>query len=134
SDAILVTGVDPVPALVEVTVEQRIPGGDDEVGWRPSAPADLGAQIAVSSAALATGTTGAPAPLWEGTVTLPATFAPGSLRLVIQEREHLLTDLLQGYSYQEIVDLDSGLHKRETVTGQYRPGAGRVVFAETINL
>lgn len=125
------TGIEPVPALIEVTVEQQIPG-DDDAAWRQPAAADLGVQIAVSSAVPATGTTNASAPLWEGTVTLPATFAPGSLRLVIQEREHLLTDRTALYSYEELTSGELPKPVRIPVSGTYSPGDGRVVFAETI--
>jgi len=135
SDAVWVTGIDPVPDLIQVSIEQRIPGGTDDAGWRQPALGDLGVHIAVSSAVLSTGATDPTAPLWEGTITLPAGLAPGDLRIVILEQEHLLTDRLQQYSYRELVNGEiHGGPKWVTTTGEYGPGDGHVVFAEAIIL
>ena len=133
-DAIDVKNVMSLPDLIEVTVEQRIPGGVDEAGWRAPSAADLGVQIEIASAVPATGTTDPTLPLWDGAISVPASTAPGDLRIAIREREHLTTDALVPYSYVEIIEDDQGHRHREVNQGTYRPGAGRIVFAETIVL
>jgi hypothetical protein len=61
---------------VEVTLERRIPGSTDELGWEAVAPQPVVA-------------TPAPGLLWNGQVTLPAT---GSFRIVVREFEFLVAD------------------------------------------
>ncbi len=63
---------------VRVTVQQRVPGTDDDVGW-------LSADDQVTVAREPSGT-GGPT-LWAGTVTLPATREPGRFRLLVEEIE-----------------------------------------------
>lgn len=101
------------PDLVEVSVEQRLPGTSDELGWTPAAGPDL--SVSVSSALKAGAPLTLPAPpLWEGTVLLPRQRAPGQLRVVIRELEHLPADPAPG-------DPGDG-------------AASRLVFAETVSV
>jgi len=61
--------VNPDVPLVEVSVEERIPGTTDEVGWIPST--DPGIKIAVTSAVFAGRNTPPGSALWIGIVTVP---------------------------------------------------------------
>jgi hypothetical protein len=58
--------------LIEVTLEQRIPGTQDEAGWEPVSPVSGGASGAA---------------LWNGKVTLPIPRVAGQFRVVIREQE-----------------------------------------------
>jgi hypothetical protein len=105
--------VGPAPDLVEVSVEQRIPGTTDELGWAPAA--STGIEVRASAAVKA----GAPLfdplpPLWEGTVRLPQ-HAAGELRIVVRELEHLATDPAP-----------------DAPSGTSGSGSRLLVFAETI--
>ena len=71
--------------LIEVTLEQRVPGTQDEAGWEP-----VGGGVNVTSGAT----------LWSGQVTLPNPRFAGQFRLVIREqeqypisRDHIAPDL-----------------------------------------
>jgi hypothetical protein len=61
---------------VEITLERRIPGSTDELGWEAVAP-----QPVVP--------TPAPGLLWNGQITLPAS---GTFRIVVREFEFLIAD------------------------------------------
>jgi hypothetical protein len=137
-DAFMITGLEPPPPLVEVGVEQRLPGTSDEAGWRP-ASAEQPFAVEVDAAVSATGQTDPTAPLWQGTVTVPPDREPGQFRIVVREREQLLDDSLHTFTYRERLDpgeLPPG-HKGPpfvTITDTYPPGAGRLTFAETIEV
>jgi hypothetical protein len=108
-----------VPAgadLVEVAVEERMPGTADELGWAPAASPEI--RVQPSSALKA----GAPLvlpvpPLWEGAVRLPHQRTAGQLRVVIREHEHLMAD-----------------PGPDEPAGAPGSGARRLVFAETITV
>lgn len=117
----------PAPDLVLVSIEQRVPGTTDDVGWTPASVP--GASIAINGAAKAGTEVQPSAPLWTGKATLPAGWSTGQFRIVIREFEHLLSD--------------DSLVKQKTVGGgefpvienrEFFPGVGRVVFAETVEL
>ena len=129
-----VQGIEPPPNLIDVTVQQRLPGTTDDAGWR-TADASLPIAITVNSAVSGQGLLGAPqgTPLWSGSVTLPPSRQPGEFRLLVAERELLLSDRLQEYTYVVIIgppDVPPP-PRRVTVTGFYPPGTQRLVFAET---
>lgn len=95
--------------FVAVSVEERIAGSRDELGWRPARASGAGAV----ADAVNTGDT----LLWQGEVTLPVDRAPGRFRLVIKEYEPWLDDAA----------LRAG-------TAQLVPRARRLVYAETFEL
>ncbi|MCA1690033.1 MAG: hypothetical protein LC720_06245 [Actinobacteria bacterium] len=135
-DVIAVEGILPVPPLVTVAVEQRLPGTGDDAGWRP-VPADLPGGVAAEVVAGGAGGGSASGPLWSGHVTLPPHRTPGEFRIVVREYEHQLSDALREYSVTSQPD-PSELppdHKPvppHTDTYTYHPGSGRLVFVETI--
>ncbi|GAA0345512.1 hypothetical protein [Streptomyces blastmyceticus] len=122
----------PVPPLIEVGIQQRIPGTQDDLGWRWF----QGAGVRVDAAQLA----GAPgSPLWRGQVTLPTNRQPGQFRVVILENEHLATDQQNTRRERKMIfpDPELPLHLQKpphlgTVTYTWMPGADRLVFAETV--
>ena len=140
ADAFDILGVSPVPTLIDVAVQQRIPGTSGDVGWRP-APADLLVSVTATNATLVYGRTDPSAPLWSGTVTVPADRQPGEYRILITEREHFSTDTIASYSYKQVVDPDPDgppghLHHPIIVTtrGTYHPGDHRITLIETVDL
>jgi hypothetical protein len=133
----------PVPNLIEVSVEQRIPGASDEAGWQATDTSQAG-QIEITSAALAGAHFSPGAPLWKGDVSLPGDRTPGQFRIVIKELEQLADDTsftrqLTSISYgPPPSDLPPGEKPHPPVKGPievtFFPGVRRVVFAETIEL
>jgi hypothetical protein len=139
----------PIPYLIDVSVEQRIPGATDEAGWQP-ADASQAVQIQITSWAQA----GQPSPagasmplLWNGDVTLPGDRGAGQFRIVIKELEHLasdanivkhLTNIIDSNNQPDLPDPGKGpkVHGpvREPVDVTIFPGVGRVVFAATIEI
>ena len=95
--------------FVQVSVEERIPGVADELGWRPAQATVAGA---VAESVDATDTL-----LWQGEIVLPADRAPGRFRLVIKEFEPWLDDAVLGSDSAQLV-----------------PRARRLVYAETVEL
>jgi hypothetical protein len=87
--------LDPLPELgtpaevIQVSLERRIPGTQDEAGWEP-ASAVAGAQVSIDAAVNADVPTAAP--LWSGQMTLPSPRQPGQFRVVIREYERFPTD------------------------------------------
>jgi hypothetical protein len=134
-DIVDVQGIEPPPGLVEVTVQQRLPGTTDDAGWR-TADASLPITITVNSAVSGLGLLEAPqgTPLWSGSVTLPPGRQPGEFRILVVEQELLLSDRLQKYTYTVITGPPEvpPPPRRETVTSYYPPGTQRLVFAETL--
>jgi hypothetical protein len=127
------------PNLIQVSLEQRIAGTQDEAGWEP-ATGVAGARITAANAESAAGT-GATR-LWSGMVTLPQTRQPGQFRVVIREYQHLLTDERRHGEvtvHQTDPDLPPPPPRMPAV---FSPGApagptprpGRMVFAETVEL
>ncbi len=75
------------------------------------------------------------APLWEGTVTLPADRVSGQLRILITEAEHLATDTVAAYNYKIALEHnpDAPPGPRFVVEhGTYLPGTGRITLADAI--
>jgi hypothetical protein len=135
-DVIHVEGIDPIPPLVTVTVEQRFPGAIDEAGWRP-APADLPIGVQADLVISGAGQGSAGGPLWSGQVTLPPARTSGQFRIVVREYEHQLSDVLQAYSVTSVIT--DGPPGRPPPPPQveeftYNPGSGRLVFVETIDV
>ena len=97
---ILVQGIDPPPNLIDVTVQQQLPGTTDDAGWR-TADASLPIAITVTSALSGEGLQGGlpGTPLWSGSITLPPNRQAGEFRILVAERELLLSDRLKEYSY-----------------------------------
>lgn len=127
-----VTKPDP-PKLVRVSVHERIPGTTDDAGWRPAAGTAVNFLKGVTIDLM-------PAPpdtlLWQGRVTLPRGRAPGQFRIVIQEFEHFLTaerDRFEVIHNPDDTDLPPGVGTPSHEETFY-PGAGRLVFADTIEL
>jgi hypothetical protein len=133
------------PELIQVSVEQRIPGTLDDAGWEPPSDA-TGTAVRIDSAANADFPGGTPPSLWSGQVTLPTGRQPGQFRVVIREYERLPTDerIVENVKIRVAPDPDVP-HDHghiETRTLTFRPGSpaaptpkpGRMVFAETIEL
>jgi hypothetical protein len=133
------------PELIQVTVEQRIPGTQDEAGWEPAS--DIAATaVRIDSAVSADFPRGTPPSLWSGQVTLPPDRQSGQFRVVVREYERLPTDERLVETARVHVDPDpavKGDHGHfENRTLTFRPGSpaaptpkpGRMVFAETIEL
>lgn len=118
--------VNPDIRLVEVSVEERIPGTIDEVGWIPST--DPGINIAVASAVFAENNTPPGSPLWIGNVTVPEA---NRFRVVIRESEHFLNDEVRQHTFSVI---NKVTHVLDPETRTFHPGAGRLVFAEIIEM
>jgi hypothetical protein len=132
-------GAAPIPSLITVTVQERLPGTTDEAGWMPSA-----ATVKVVTAAGGLGLQGASpgAPLWSGEVTLAANRPAGQSRILITEYQ-----LLDSARQSEVLALiewtppspsgggagpgDSGTVWQWTAEW-YRPGSRRLVFAGEI--
>ena len=139
-DASFVNGIAPVPVLVQVSIQQRIPGTTDDAGWHPYTR-DVPATVHVTSATSGAGTDNAPAgtPLWAGSVTLPPGRTPGVYRVLIVERQLLLSDVQKLYTWTESIDdPDLPPHTKVPIIEHnrafYHPGSGRIIFAETIEL
>jgi hypothetical protein len=115
--------LNPTPPLVQVTIEQRIPGAVDDAGWQP---ADPPIQPQATSAALAG--QAVPGPLWSGRVSVPVR---GRFRVVVKEFEHFLDDVTFQKTVTVIDPIEGGKHKEVRT---FHPGTGRLVFAETIEL
>jgi hypothetical protein len=125
----------PRPDLVEVSIEERIPGTSDELGWRPVG-SDGGVQVQIASALGAGGSPVSGTALWAGQVVLPASRSPGQFRIVVKEFEHLLDDDRRVVRVP-VDPTDLPAHHKgpplfQNVT--VAPGGGRLVFAETISL
>ena len=129
----------PVPNLIQVALEQRIIGTQDEAGWEP-----VGG-VNATSAVRADQPNGAP--LWNGRVSLPGTRLAGRFRVVIREYEQLPIDAhytvpvklsfdgnpehippIPPRDDHGVVIFASGAPAAAT------PSPGRMVFAETIEL
>jgi hypothetical protein len=131
------------PYRIHVSLEQRIPGAQDDAGWQPAVHV-AGAQVLVQSVAESyrSGTDS----LWSGKVTLPAGRLPGQFRAVIREYEQLFTDVRIVDIVRVHVDASTPprpkpafIDKRPLTWapgGPVGPGPnpGRMVFAETIEL
>ena len=104
------------PDLVEVAVEERMPGTADELGWATAVSPEIAVQASSTLKAGAPLVLPVP-PLWEGTVRLPHQRAAGQLRVVIREFEHLMAD-----------------PGPDQPAGAPGAGARRLVFAETITV
>jgi hypothetical protein len=118
--------VNPDVPLVQVSVEERIPGTIDEVGWIPST--DPGINIAAASAVFAGKNTPPGSPLWLGKVTVPEA---NSFRVVIRESEHFLNDEVGRHTFSVFNPVT---HTVVSETKTFHPGAGRLVFAEIIEI
>jgi hypothetical protein len=123
--------VDPIPSLITVTVQERLPGTTDEAGWVPTA-----ATVEVATAAGGDGLQGASpgAPLWSGDVTLAADRTAGQFRILITEYELLDSDRNQEILAEvENPDLEDPFTELlQWVADWYRPGSRRLVFAGEI--
>jgi hypothetical protein len=130
----MVNGIEQPPNLVQVTVQQRIPGSTDDAGWRPTLTQGK-ADVHVSG--IPQGGAEPGTLLWKGSVTLPSGRSPGQYRILVTESQLLLSDALRHYTWQERNDpvLNPPTHPAPPVINHsdyYRPGSGRLVFAETI--
>jgi hypothetical protein len=130
--------VNPGVPLIDISVQQRIPGTSDAAGWLPAAAAQ-GIGIRATSLIIAGFNVDPGAPLWLGQVTLPGNRAPGQFRIVIREFERLVT----GFPFKNSVLVPGdpnpdGPH--HTTVGDTAGtvvsfnGAGRLVFADAIEL
>jgi len=126
-------------ALVRVSVQERIPGTRDDSGWRNT---DEPIGIEATSAILWNSDPAPGTPLWTGNVALPHGRAPGRFRVLIAESEHWITDHVQ-FKTEDVPTPDPdpdrpphhGPHHPTTrVTRTFYPGAGRLVFADAIEL
>jgi hypothetical protein len=120
-------GVPPVPSLISVTVQQRMPGTTDEAGWVPYATAS--ADAATSGAGLQGAAPGAP--LWSGVVALSPDRSPGQFRVLICEYELLDSDIHDD-AFVEVESIDEAnpsIELFQNVESWYRPGSRRLVFA-----
>jgi hypothetical protein len=116
--------------LIDVSREQRIAGTQDEAGWEPFKDG----LVSVGSAADAANPVGPT--LWSWTVTLPGARVPGQFRVVIIEREHLLTDVRVVVPSVEVRvpgDPDGGHPHIEHRTLTFTPG-NRLVLAEAVEI
>jgi hypothetical protein len=118
--------VNPDVPLVQVSVEERISGTIDEVGWIPST--DPGINIAAARAVSAGKNTPPGSPLWTGNVTVPEA---NRFRVVIRESEHFLNDEVGQHTFSV---LNPVTHTFDEETKTFHPGAGRLVFAELIEM
>jgi hypothetical protein len=133
-DGFMVNGIEQPPNLVQVTLQQRIPGTTDDAGWRPTL---IQGKADVFVSGIPAGGAGPGTLLWEGTVTLPSGRSPGQYRILVTESQLLLSDAFRHYTWQERNDpvLHPPTHPAPPVINHsdyYRPGSGRLVFAETI--
>jgi hypothetical protein len=121
------------PPLIDVTVEQRLPGGVDEAGWRP-APADLPITITCDAiSGTGYGQNPPPVPLWNGNITLPPGRSPGQYRIVIREYELVMSDALEAYTWVEW-DPDAPAPHKVVHHDTFAPGSRRLVFADIIDV
>ncbi len=137
----LLTTIPEAPDLIQVSVEERMSGTNDEAGWQPHTRGPA-VQIDVTSVVDAGNHPDPRTPLWLGRVILPNNRTPAQFRVVIKEIEHFLTDKRNVVKIQDIVPdnailpPNSPLHPGDTftITQNYYPGAERLVFADTIEL
>jgi hypothetical protein len=133
----------PPPALVTVTVEERIPNTSDDVGWVPADP--LKFSVEVTTAVQAGGTAinneqlvadVIPTTLWTGKVRVPADRSPEQVRIVVREHEHLNTDTVVSKSVVLSDPNQQNFQAAQFPTQRLvvAPGEGRLVFAETFVL
>ena len=120
-----------------MSIQQRLPGTTDDAGWRPVS-GELAAVVVVDSAVSAAGLgTADPAtPLWTGSVRLPHDRAPGQYRVLIAERQLLLSDVQQAYSWVVVANpadypVGATLPPPQRIQDTYHPGSPRLIFAET---
>jgi hypothetical protein len=128
-----VHGISPMPPLISVTVQERLPETRDEAGWTVSAAAAAVTDTAIGGGGLRDAAAGGP--LWTGRVTLPTTRTPGQFRVLVTEYELVDSDEFRFYRYDQEAPPDFPPHPhpaRETITGYYRPGSRRLVFAEEL--
>jgi hypothetical protein len=122
--------VNPAPPLIQVNVEERIPGTTDAAGWRTST--ESGIQVQIASAALAGDNTPSGTPLWTGEVSVPEA---NRFRVVVREFEHFLDDKIQQHRVFVRNPPGEGLPPGgHFEIRTFHPGAGRLIFAETIEL
>jgi hypothetical protein len=135
--------------LVEISVEQRLSGTSDELGWIPyqaagSVQPEQFLRIMYIVEPPYTG------PLWKGTVTLPPGRQPGQFRIVVKEFEHLATDVEFTQYLPPVDDGGNGgngrggghptmpVHPDAPVTYYqaftFHKGVGRLVFADTFEV
>jgi hypothetical protein len=123
----------PVPSLIQVSLEQRLFGTNDEAGWQLFGD---GSGVNVTSAVSAEQPAGTM--LWNGQVSLPGTRTPGQFRVVIREQEQLLTDkrIVESVTIRVPPDPDVPGDHGHTEIDQltFAPGGSRLVFAETIEI
>jgi len=95
-----IEGIDPVPPLVEVIVQERLAGTSDEAGWVPTL--DPAVTVTADSTVSGADLQGAPpgTPLWTGRVVLPASRRPGQFRILVTEHELLDSDAVKEYSFK----------------------------------
>jgi hypothetical protein len=138
---------EPTPSLIAVTVESRIAGTHDDLGWQGPV---AGARVTPNTQLPAGGNAGADTTaLWSGQIDLPPAHTPGECRIVITEHEQLATDR-RDFKTIFASDPDAGqipgdpdhiVHNPPTLgtlpagyrfTYEMVPGDPRLVFAETI--
>ena len=123
----------PAPPLITVSVEERIPGTNDAAGWRVSTDARIAISPDAAGAIVLAGSNPRDGvPLWTGQVTVPEA---NRFRIVVLEFEHLTDDVVSQHQVKVRRDPDvktGPLFHFDTRT--FHPGAGRLVFAETIEL
>jgi hypothetical protein len=133
SIAISKGGMNTFPDLFRVSIEERIPGSDPTVGWKPRNDLQVPFQSTTTQDTTSQPPRPAGTPLWLGQVTLPSGRKPGQFRVVVREFEHLQDDsftLATGTKLSES-ELPHFPH-RVPVQFLWNPGAERVVFVETI--
>jgi hypothetical protein len=131
--------IEPAPPLIDVTVQERLPGTSDEAGWVVTRSAAVDTDAAV----IGTGQRDAPpgAPLWTGRVTLPGARTPGQFRILVTEHELLDSDRNMrnlyelSYTWQDGAPgppIPPGATEDGWMESFYRPGSRRLVFAEEL--
>jgi hypothetical protein len=116
----------PDRARVTLSVEERLPGAVDDLGWRPAGSAAFQVQQPQPDPS-----DPGPPPLWLGNVTL---LASGKFRVVVREFEHYLDDQEDQVTCKTKRPSDALGNGPVTKNLTFRKGADRLVFAETIEL
>ncbi|WP_035850831.1 hypothetical protein [Kitasatospora azatica] len=134
--------LNPSRDLVDVMVQERLPGTSDPLGWQSvtASVTNVQALLVGDRPEAALGLTGEQQ-LWHGTITLPAGHQPGRFRIAVRESEHFATDVMESKKLQEpdapgsfpgeVPGEHPAPHHPATIVRNWLPGGPRLVFAET---